>query len=258
MKKLIIIGITLFTSIFYYGCKKTSDKEATNLSNESKESSLVIPLKGNEYFKKTTNYFLGKSWLTFKDQSVEFMICSLDGWGNTINKRNIMGKYKVTGNTIEIDFGRESVNIEYLTGGFNPIRKDVDYPLPSILSFSINNGKVIIDDWRLLEPEPTKPVVVEKVDTKDDIKVNNTDIEDNTNISNDVENREVTAIKDKVYFYKDFDYETKTTSYFVKGQKAEYTELNDDNFSGDFIHVKFEHNGKVTTGYVLKNDVDFE
>lgn len=68
----------------------------------------------------------------------------------------------------------------------------------------------------------------------------------------------VIGIKDKIYFYNESNYESKTKSYFVKGQKAEYFDVSDDNTEDEFLYVNFEFNGKVKAGYVLKSDVQFE
>lgn len=68
----------------------------------------------------------------------------------------------------------------------------------------------------------------------------------------------VVGIKDKVYFYDNSNSNSKTSAYFVKGQKAEFIEISDDNLEDDFLYVNFEHNGKVKAGYVLRSDVKFE
>ena len=68
----------------------------------------------------------------------------------------------------------------------------------------------------------------------------------------------VIAIKEKVYFYNNSDLNSKTNAYFVKGQKAEYFEISDDNLDDEFLHVNFEYRGKVKTGYILASDVKFE
>ena len=68
----------------------------------------------------------------------------------------------------------------------------------------------------------------------------------------------VVGIKDKVYFYDSSNSNSKTSSYFVKGQKAEFIEISDDNLEDDFLYVNFEYKGKVKAGYVLRSDVKFE
>jgi len=68
----------------------------------------------------------------------------------------------------------------------------------------------------------------------------------------------VVGIKDKIYFYDSSNSTSITSSYFVKGQKAEFFEISDDNLEDDFLYVNFEHNGKVKAGYVLRSDVKFE
>ena len=68
----------------------------------------------------------------------------------------------------------------------------------------------------------------------------------------------VVGIKDKIYFYDSSNSNSKTSAYFVKGQKAEFIEISDDNLDDDFLYVNFEHNGKVKAGYVLRTDVKFK
>ena len=68
----------------------------------------------------------------------------------------------------------------------------------------------------------------------------------------------VVGIKEKIYFYDSSNSNSKTSAYFVKGQKAEFIEISDDNLDDDFLYVNFEHNGKVKAGYVLRSDVKFE
>jgi len=68
----------------------------------------------------------------------------------------------------------------------------------------------------------------------------------------------VVGIKDKIYFYDSSNLSSKTSSYFVKGQKAEFFEVSDDNLDDDFLYVNFEYKGKVKAGYVLRSDVKFE
>jgi hypothetical protein len=68
----------------------------------------------------------------------------------------------------------------------------------------------------------------------------------------------VIAVKDIVYFYENSNYESKTSSYFSKGQKAEYFEISDDNPDDDFLYVNFERDGKVKSGYILRSDVKFQ
>lgn len=68
----------------------------------------------------------------------------------------------------------------------------------------------------------------------------------------------VVGIKDKIYFYDESNFNSKTSSYFVKGQNAEFIEVSDDNLEDDFLYVNFEYNGKVKAGYVLRSDIKFE
>lgn len=68
----------------------------------------------------------------------------------------------------------------------------------------------------------------------------------------------VIGISDKIYFYNESNFSSKTSSYFIKGQKAEFYEISDDNTEDDFLYVNFEYKGKVKTGYVLRSDVEFE
>lgn len=68
----------------------------------------------------------------------------------------------------------------------------------------------------------------------------------------------VIGIRDKIYFYSQSKYNSKTTSYFVKGQEAEYFEVSDDNPDDEFLYVNFTYKGIVKTGYVLKSDVKFK
>ena len=68
----------------------------------------------------------------------------------------------------------------------------------------------------------------------------------------------VVGVKDKIYFYDSSNSNSKTSAYFIKGQKAEFIEISDDNLDDDFLYVNFEHNGKVKAGYVLRSDVKFE
>jgi tRNA splicing endonuclease len=44
----------------------------------------------------------------------------------------------------------------------------------------------------------------------------------------------------------------------VKGQKAEFFDIEDDNPEDDFLYVYFVYRGKEKTGYVLRSDVKFE
>ena len=73
-----------------------------------------------------------------------------------------------------------------------------------------------------------------------------------------IENEIVVGIKDKIYFYSNPNYDSKTKSYFVKGQNAEYDFNADDNVDDEFLYVNFEFNGKIKSGYVLKSDVEFQ
>jgi uncharacterized protein (TIGR02145 family) len=68
----------------------------------------------------------------------------------------------------------------------------------------------------------------------------------------------VIGVKEKIYFYKSPDYGTKTSAYFVKGQKAKIVEIMDENLDNEFLHVNFEYKGKVTDRYILYEDVKFE
>ena len=68
----------------------------------------------------------------------------------------------------------------------------------------------------------------------------------------------VIVIKEKIYFYSQSKQSSKTTSYFIKGQEAEYFEISDDNIDDEFLYVNFTYKGKVKTGYVLKSDVKFK
>ena len=68
----------------------------------------------------------------------------------------------------------------------------------------------------------------------------------------------VVGISERIYFYTDSNFESKTSSYFVKGQKAEYFDVSDDNVDDEFLYVNFEYNGKIKSGYVLKSDVEFQ
>ena len=68
----------------------------------------------------------------------------------------------------------------------------------------------------------------------------------------------VVGIKERIYFYESPDYGTQTSTFFVKGQKAEVIEVNDENSNNDFLYVSFEYKGRITTGYILWSDVKFE
>jgi uncharacterized membrane protein YgaE (UPF0421/DUF939 family) len=68
----------------------------------------------------------------------------------------------------------------------------------------------------------------------------------------------VIGIKDRVYFYASPDYDSQTSVYFVKGQKAKVVEIMDENLDNEFLHVNFEYKGKVTDGYILYEDIKFE
>jgi hypothetical protein len=68
----------------------------------------------------------------------------------------------------------------------------------------------------------------------------------------------VIGIKDRIYFYENPDYSTKTSVYFVKGQKAKVVEIMDENLDNEFLHVNFEYKGRVTDGYILYEDIKFE
>jgi hypothetical protein len=73
-----------------------------------------------------------------------------------------------------------------------------------------------------------------------------------------IENEIVVGIKDKIYFYSNPNYDSKTKSYFVKGQNAEYDFNADDNVDDEFLYVNFEFNGKIKSGYILKSDVEYK
>lgn len=77
-------------------------------------------------------------------------------------------------------------------------------------------------------------------------------------LGGEIEGDIITGIKDKIYFYESSNLDSKTSSYFLKGQKAEYLEISDDDLEDDFLYVNFEYKGKVMTGYVLKSDVKFD
>jgi hypothetical protein len=68
----------------------------------------------------------------------------------------------------------------------------------------------------------------------------------------------VIGVKDRIYFYETSNLNSKTSSYFVKGQKAEFFDIEDDNPEDDFLYVYFVYRGKEKTGYVLRSDVKFE
>jgi len=148
MKKLITIyGAIMLASLILTSCGGDPTEQVISDSLST----------GKEYFQTTSDYFWGKSWLTFDGGTVEFTVRSKDGWGNTIDNKDVMGKYTVINNngsyTIEPDFGRESINIEYLTGGTRPKRRDVDYPLPKILKVELDSlNNILIQNWKIVKP----------------------------------------------------------------------------------------------------------
>lgn len=161
MKNVILI-IVLITPAFIISCGGSGSKEKS--AEEIISDSLS---NGSEYFQNTLDYFFGQSWLTFDDATVEFTVRSMDGWGNTIDRRNITGKYRVVNNdksyTLELDFGRENINIDYLTGGTRPLRRNVDYPLPKFLKVELDSlNKLVIKNWQLVKPkEPENELIVD-------------------------------------------------------------------------------------------------
>ena len=68
----------------------------------------------------------------------------------------------------------------------------------------------------------------------------------------------VIGLKERIYFYESPDYSTRTSTFFVKGQKAKVVEIMDENLDNEFLHVNFEYKGKVTDGYILYEDIKFE
>ena len=148
-KSIKIIGLLIFTISILTGCKK---------SIEIIKEEPPITING-EYGKLTLDYFFGKSFLKFNGQIVDFTVCSMDGWGNIINRRDLTGKYKLTDNgngsyILELDFGKNTVNMDYLTGGFEPTRENVDYPLPEFLPVSIDSlNNVTINGWDKIKKE---------------------------------------------------------------------------------------------------------
>lgn len=149
-----IFGAILFASIILTSC-------GGGVGSKEKPPEQVISdslATGKEYFQNTLDYFFGQSWLEFEGGTVEFTVRSKDGWGNTIDNKEVTGKYTVVDNngsyTIECDFGRESINIDYLTGGTRPKRRDVDYPLPRILKTEMDSlNNVLIKGWDLIKPD---------------------------------------------------------------------------------------------------------
>jgi hypothetical protein len=147
-------------SMFLVSCGGDNSAESKELEEQKSTEQVILDSlsTGKEYFQNTLDYFFGQSWITFEGGTVEFTVRSKDGWGNTIDNKDVMGKYTVINNngsySIESDFGRESVNIQYLTGGTKPKRREVDYPLPKILKVefdSLNN--VIIKNWIIVKPK---------------------------------------------------------------------------------------------------------
>lgn len=152
MKNVILI-IVLITPAFIISCGGSGSKE------KSAEEIITESLStGREYYQSTFDYFFGQSWLNFDGATVEFSVRSRDGWDNTIDWKNITGKYSIANYdnsyTLELDFGREDINIDYLTGGTRPKRRNLDYPLPKYLKVELDSlNKLTIKNWKLVKPK---------------------------------------------------------------------------------------------------------
>jgi hypothetical protein len=147
----------------------------------------------------------------------------------------------------------------------------------SDLEFSLNGKEVQYRDyWKLQKDKLTKLFEIyllthnEKKDNKTNAKTESTPIAiDTTAVSAVVGNEEsdmggpageiVIGVGDRIYLYNESNYDSKTSAYFVKGQKAEYFEVGDDNPDDEFIYINFTNDkGHTSTGYVLISDIRFE
>lgn len=126
-------------------------------------------------------------------------------------------------------------------------------------SFDIPKNNLILSKYDCKSGEKNKDFNLTKKNISGVIKsqIINENEEDNLG-QGGPEGEIVIAISDKVYFYKESNLNSKTSAYFVKGQKAEYYEVSDDDPDDGFLYVNFSYKGKVTSGYILKKDVKFE
>ena len=115
-----------------------------------------------------------------------------------------------------------------------------------------------VENYRLWMKDESKKKIPEVKKTKEVSETQSEMSEEEQAEQGDViENEVVVGVKDKIYFYSNPNYESKSKSYFVKGQNAEYDFNSDDNVDDEFLYVNFKFNGKVKSGYVLKSDVEF-
>lgn len=243
--------------------KKDSNnsKENENSDSEKKAIELVgLISKKNQYYIGNPGDMFSYTFLTFEENKVNYKYISKSTMGDLIDEQSISGKYKIKQNEglylIEIDFGIREIEVDYFKGykGQEMVTDTKKLILPNLISAELdskNNFK--LEGWELvLEKEAENKTLSSNSEEETSQK------ETDEALGGEIEGDIITGIKDKIYFYESSNLDSKTSSYFLKGQKAEYLEISDDDLEDDFLYVNFEYKGKVMTGYVLKSDVKFD
>lgn len=215
--------------------------------------------------KEITSYNVSIHNDILDEKSCEFSVQYIYKDGKQIFNNREVGAPKCLA---EAEF-QEAYSVPNRIGGFGA-RDGTSSYFGDKWAFSVNDiskFNKIIDCFKIEYPHfdffIKKGDVTKKSSIEQKLNVLTTNSKENneTKISEDQGEPEgdiVIAIHDKVYFYENSDLNSKTKSYFVKGQKAEYFEISDDDTEDEFLYVNFTYKGKTISGYILKSDVKFK
>lgn len=157
-------SIFILSSIILLSCGNNNTKENNSTSNNSisktENSSPDIDLENiNALLQKSSPYtrdsgdFFGVEALVFDGNTVRFSVASLYVGGSIVDREDVTGTYKVSGNgntiTVKFDFNNNFVFVDYLVDGSSTGVKSIkEVTVPYILKgTTTNEGYVVLNEW---------------------------------------------------------------------------------------------------------------
>ncbi|MAY21669.1 MAG: hypothetical protein CMC74_02715 [Flavobacteriaceae bacterium] len=178
MKSSIVI---LILSILFISCKEQSNNTISKTDNASPDIDLEnindLLQKSSPYTRDSGDFF-GVEALVFDGNTVRFSVASLYVGGSIVDREDVTGTYKVSGNgntiTVQFDFNTNFVFVDYLIDGSKKSGKSIkEVSVPYILKGTItDDGLVFSDGWendtqsnkRIEEEEKKKLEEVNKIE----------------------------------------------------------------------------------------------